>query len=293
MAIADIRDVKPAGDEPATVYQKLLAVQRASDSVLKDKKSHQGWGYVSSSSALGAIRDAMNDIGLLLIMEIVGHEMALGVAYKDGQHLTRVDLMCHWVNADDPADRISIPWVGWGIDNGEKGLGKALTYAEKYFILKQLHLPTDDDDPEAHLPGAKTNGKQATPPARPQANPTQAKREAVATTVAKGKPAPEPLDDEEPDTRPTVPAHVLDALKAAVQAAGVSSDEYKKLRKFHEQPPGALTVDVVPSLLNLIVGQSVEQAMIALRVVRAAGVEINERALSSELVQPPAGGDEQ
>lgn len=33
-----------------------------------------------------------------------------------------------------------------GQNDFEKGLGSALTYAERYFLLKFFHIPTDEDD---------------------------------------------------------------------------------------------------------------------------------------------------
>jgi len=37
-----------------------------------------------------------------------------------------------------------------GVDlAGEKGVGKALTYAEKYFFMKYFHVPTGKDDPDS------------------------------------------------------------------------------------------------------------------------------------------------
>jgi hypothetical protein len=33
-----------------------------------------------------------------------------------------------------------------GQNDWEKGLGSALTYAERYFLLKYFHIPTDEDD---------------------------------------------------------------------------------------------------------------------------------------------------
>lgn len=43
-----------------------------------------------------------------------------------------------------------MPFYAQGIDTeGEKGVGKALTYAEKYFLLKQFNIATDTDDPDS------------------------------------------------------------------------------------------------------------------------------------------------
>ena len=40
-------------------------------------------------------------------------------------------------------------FYGQGVDiSGEKGVGKALTYAEKYFLLKFFNIPTDEADPD-------------------------------------------------------------------------------------------------------------------------------------------------
>ena len=33
-----------------------------------------------------------------------------------------------------------------GMNGFEKGLGSALTYAERYFLLKYFHIATDEDD---------------------------------------------------------------------------------------------------------------------------------------------------
>jgi hypothetical protein len=54
-----------------------------------------------------------------------------------------------WVDTES-GESYTIPWYGQGVDlAGEKGVGKALTYAEKYFILKQFNIPTDKDDPDS------------------------------------------------------------------------------------------------------------------------------------------------
>jgi hypothetical protein len=55
-----------------------------------------------------------------------------------------------WINADDPKEIIECIWYAQGVDiAGEKGVGKALTYAEKTFMLKFFNIPTDKDDPDS------------------------------------------------------------------------------------------------------------------------------------------------
>jgi len=56
----------------------------------------------------------------------------------------------YWYNTEPPNDVIEQPWYAQGLDAQELGVGKALTYAEKYAILKMLNIPTSQDDPDAH-----------------------------------------------------------------------------------------------------------------------------------------------
>ena len=53
-----------------------------------------------------------------------------------------------FTNCDDPADFIEVDYPGFGIDQGDKGPGKALSYAFKYALLKTFCLETGEQDPE-------------------------------------------------------------------------------------------------------------------------------------------------
>ena len=48
-----------------------------------------------------------------------------------------------------------MPWYGQGLKDTEQGIGNALTYAERYFLLKFFKIPTDSDDPDAFLKNHK------------------------------------------------------------------------------------------------------------------------------------------
>ena len=134
----------------ANVYQRLLAVQKAVGSYLrKDQTGHQ-FQYVGSSQVLGVIREAMDDYGLILEVSVTGHNLVTKWSVPDSkEHLTELDIEFAWVNVDDPQDRVIWHGYGQGLDTGEKGVGKALTYAEKYGLLKFFHIATDKADPDA------------------------------------------------------------------------------------------------------------------------------------------------
>lgn len=137
-------------DTSPNLYQRLLAVQRSVDYLRKDQVQERGIKSVSSSQVIGAVRDAMNANGLVLSVAVNEHSLLAKWGNHDAkEHLTELGVTFTWVNSDNPADREAFPFYGQGLDTGEKGVGKALTYAEKYFLLKFFHIPTDVDDPDA------------------------------------------------------------------------------------------------------------------------------------------------
>jgi hypothetical protein len=83
-------------------------------------------------------------------------------------YFTIVKMTYTWVNAHAPDEKIQCNWEGHGLDDAEKGIGKAYTYSEKYFLLKFFNVPTDKDDPDAAKPEDKPvangKGKPATKP---------------------------------------------------------------------------------------------------------------------------------
>jgi hypothetical protein len=137
-------------DTSPNLYQRLLAVQKSVEYLRKDQVQERGIKSVSSSQVIASVRDAMNTNGLVLSVAVNEHALLAKWGNHDAkEHLTELGITFTWVNSDNPADREAFPFYGQGLDTGEKGVGKALTYAEKYFLLKFFHIPTDVDDPDA------------------------------------------------------------------------------------------------------------------------------------------------
>lgn len=145
------------------VYQRLATV-RETVPYLQKTQNGQQYKYVGSSDVLGALHSKINEVGLQLVPSIIGHKVTehveVGSQYnkytkqndekKRVTYFTELDMIMKWVNVDDPADFIECPWYAQGVDiAGEKGVGKALTYGEKYFLLKYFNIATDKDDPDS------------------------------------------------------------------------------------------------------------------------------------------------
>lgn len=61
------------------------------------------------------------------------------------QLFERIEVTYRFVNMDKPDDFIDITSYGDGIDSGDKSVGKAMTYADKYALLKAYKIITGED----------------------------------------------------------------------------------------------------------------------------------------------------
>lgn len=59
--------------------------------------------------------------------------------------LTSVDIKYKMVNAENPEEYIILASSGEGADSQDKGVGKAMTYAYKYMLLRTFGIPTGED----------------------------------------------------------------------------------------------------------------------------------------------------
>lgn len=57
----------------------------------------------------------------------------------------RIQTKYRFVNVDNPEDYIEIDSYGDGIDTGDKATGKAMTYCDKYALMKAYKISTGDD----------------------------------------------------------------------------------------------------------------------------------------------------
>lgn len=133
------------------LQEKLLQIQRGVDRMVKDaQNTSDKYSYVSSEQVLDTVRPLFNELGLLLIPEVSAAVLHEG-ATRSGttRYMTELTVNFIWWDVDS-GERMSVPFYAQGVDlAGEKGVGKALTYAEKYFLLKFFHVPTSKDDPDA------------------------------------------------------------------------------------------------------------------------------------------------
>ncbi len=135
----------------ATLYKKLLTLQQAVVGLTKDKKGNS-YDYVSGDKILGIVRPQMDKLGLLLTVDVLRAEYARqDYQTKNGaksEMFCTLELKFTWIDTDS-GETLSNQWASSGMNGFDKSLGSALTYGERYFLLKFLHIATDKDDVDA------------------------------------------------------------------------------------------------------------------------------------------------
>jgi hypothetical protein len=152
------------------IYQKLHTIQTKVMGLGKDKKSNS-YEYVTGGKVLEHLKPLMNDMGLLLKQEVLSIEnermdyrTGIGTNYEKpkSEILSKVMMRFTWIDTES-GEKDENLFGANGQNDWEKGLGSALTYGERYFLLKYFHIATDEDDidnPDRKLEDTKT----ATPP---------------------------------------------------------------------------------------------------------------------------------
>ena len=57
----------------------------------------------------------------------------------------RMEVTYRFINIDNPEEYVDVKTFGDGLDTGDKAPGKAMTYADKYGLMKAYKLSTGDD----------------------------------------------------------------------------------------------------------------------------------------------------
>lgn len=122
------------------LYQKLALVRKAVPYLKKETKGQHGV-YATESQVVGAIREALDEHGLLLYQDMLEcNATSIGLLAK---------ISYTWVDSENPSDTLTTNH--FMAENGfdAKTIGKILTYSMRYYLLKFFNVPTDKDDPEA------------------------------------------------------------------------------------------------------------------------------------------------
>lgn len=90
-----------------------------------------------------------------------------GQTKKTTTFMTRIETVYRFVNVDKPTEYIETTTFAEGIDSQDKGSGKAMTYADKYALMKAYKISTGDDpDQDASVEKEYTKATPSQKPAK-------------------------------------------------------------------------------------------------------------------------------
>lgn len=140
------------------VARKLVQVYARMKNVKKTgHNDFQNYDYTKEEDVLEALRPTLADVGLAVIPTVKGVDKQ---AYTDnkggGFFITRVQMEYLMIDIET-GDYIITQFIGEGQDKADKGIYKAYTGANKYFLTKTFHIVSGDDDPEFEKKGTYNN----------------------------------------------------------------------------------------------------------------------------------------
>lgn len=145
------------------IYQRMAAITAELQTVAKNLDVQTGGGKsyraVSERDIIDAVKPLEAKYGVYsypvvretVAAEILETETTYGdKTTKKTTFYTRIKTVYRFVNVDDPRDYIETDVFSVGLDSQDKGDGKAMTYGDKYALMKAYKISTGDDpDAEA------------------------------------------------------------------------------------------------------------------------------------------------
>ena len=139
------------------IYEKMAAITAELQTVAKNLniETGQGKGYkaVSERDIIDAVKplEAKYKVYSYPCNREVLESQMLETETKYGTKttfFTRIKTTYKFVNTEKPEEFIETTTFAEGIDSQDKGSGKAMTYADKYALMKAYKISTGDDPDE-------------------------------------------------------------------------------------------------------------------------------------------------
>lgn len=163
------------------IYEKLLKITSEIKTVNKNlevgigKSAYKAAGEADVLSAVKVLEEKYGIYSYPCKREVIDRAILEtekeynGNITRSNQIFLRIETVYRFVNIEKPEEFIEITTYGDGIDTQDKAVGKAMTYADKYGLMKAYKIITGDDPDQEHSPdkanynSTKTTEAKATP----------------------------------------------------------------------------------------------------------------------------------
>ena len=143
-----------------SLHQKILKIADMAG-VLQKSASGYSYKYVPEEDIQAKVTAGMQKYGVMLYNSIVPGTMNVipwryekydpknKVNKPVNEVIVSADMTYTWINVDNPEERVETTWAFVGqMEDAAQALGAGLTYANRYYLMKQLQLATTESDPD-------------------------------------------------------------------------------------------------------------------------------------------------
>lgn len=139
------------------IYEKLAAITAELNAVAKNLRVGEGrsaYKAVGEADVLAAVKPLEAQYKVYSypasrrIVEsdvITTKKVYNGQESETSKFFMRVETVYRFVNIENPKEVVEVTTYGDGVDSGDKAPGKAMTYGDKYALLKAYKIITGDD----------------------------------------------------------------------------------------------------------------------------------------------------
>lgn len=135
------------------IYQKMAIATSKIEKVIKGLTVGEGrYAYkaVSDKDVNNAVKPIEAELGIYSypFKREIREETRENFTTKTGKTVNfviKLETIYRFLNVDKPEEFIDITTYGYGIDTQDKAPGKAMTYSDKYALLKAYKIETGDD----------------------------------------------------------------------------------------------------------------------------------------------------
>lgn len=159
------------------IYEKLASITAELNTVAKNlmvgegKNSYKAVGEADVLAAVKPLEQKYKVYSYPFSRTVIDSDIITTKKTWNGQEselsklFLRIETVYRFVNTENPDEYVDITTYGDGVDSNDKAPGKAMTYGDKYALLKAYKIITGDDpDKEASPEEAISRGKKMQAP---------------------------------------------------------------------------------------------------------------------------------
>lgn len=152
------------------IYQRLSLITNELERVAKNlsvgagNSSYKAVGEADILKAVKPLEDKHGVYSYPLSRDVISYEtLTTEKTYnskttKSTKFMMRVKTTYRFVNIDNPSEFVDQDSFGDGVDSLDKAPGKAMTYSDKYSLMKAYKIMTGDDPDQKHSNDTQVTG---------------------------------------------------------------------------------------------------------------------------------------